>query len=265
MTTQICRCGQPTTEASYICPSCTNGLWNTLDAIPDLLVDLGLTRTRQRHYGTTTGTSSGDALPWHEAASRSLHDVREATYAIVDRCIAARLASTETTHTSARPSRRLDDAARWLQVRVDPIAAQPWAPTALGLIRVHNRALTVIDHPPEHTYAGPCQVCGADLYTLPDQPEVKCPGCGATEDVAARRSYLLGCVNDQLATATEIARALTSLAMPISSERIRQWKHRQVLEVRSHEHHRDGTTGHPLYRVGDVIDLLLADAERIAG
>lgn len=262
MSEQTCPCGQPAGQASYLCPSCTNSVWNTLDAIPDLLVDLGLSRTRQRHYGTAGSGTNVDALPWSEAASRSLADVRDTMHALVDRCIAARLASTENLHTSIRPaSRRLDDIAGWLQVRVDPIAAQPWAPQALRLVRVHQRALRVIDHPPEHTYAGPCQICGSDLYTLPDQPEVKCPDCGAREDVAARRSYLLGCVNDQLATATEIARALTSLAMPVSSERIRQWKHRQLLEVRATEHR----TKHPLYRVGDVIDLLVSDAERLAG
>lgn len=258
---RTCPCGQPTGETTYICSSCTNQLWNTLDAIPDLLVDLDLTRTRQRSYGTTTSRPAGDALPWHEAASRSIADLRTALYACVDRCIGQRIASSEQVETTLRPaSKALDDVARWLQVRVDQIAGKPWAPDARRLITAHNHALKVIDRPPEHTYAGPCQVCGADLYTLPDQPAVRCAGCGTVEDVARRRSYLLAAVDDHLATATEIARALTSLAMPVTSERIRQWKHRERLQARAHEPH----TGHPLYRVGDVIDLLLADTERLA-
>lgn len=261
MPDRTCPCGQPTGEASYICSSCTNQLWNTLDAIPDLVLDLDLTRTRQRRYSTSSTTAAGDALPWQEAASRSLADLRRILYATVDRCIGAQITSTEQIETTPRPAARdLGHVAAWLQVRVDPIAGKPWAPEARKLIAAHQRAIRVIDRPPEHTYAGPCQVCGADLYTLPDQPMVRCATCGTTEDVAGRRSYLLAAVDDHLATATEIARALTSLAMPVTSERIRQWKHRERLQARATEPH----TGHPLYRVGDVIDLLVADTERLA-
>lgn len=259
--TRTCPCGQPTREASYLCSSCTTQLWNTLDAIPDLVVDLDLTRTRQRSYSTSAGIAAGDSLPWHEAASRSLGDLRRITDRAVDRCIGAQIRSTERVETGPRPaSRALDDVARWLQVRVDAIATRPWAPQVRDLIAAHEHALDVIDRPPEHTYAGPCQVCGADLNTLPDSPTVRCQVCGTVEDVARRRSFLLEVVNDHLATATEIARALTSLAMPVTSERIRQWKHRDRLQARAHDHR----TGHPLYRIGDVIDLLVADSERLA-
>ncbi|MEU8104391.1 hypothetical protein AB0C18_11790 [Nonomuraea muscovyensis] len=64
-------------------------------------------------------------------------------------------------------------------------------------------------------------------------------------------------VADQLGTATEIARALHGLCANPTPAMIRGYAHRGHMVNRGHD-----KTGRPLYRVGDVLDLLI---EKIAG
>lgn len=115
----------------------------------------------------------------------------------------------------------------------------------------------MIDRPPEEVFAGPCGECGQDLYAAVGAPLVRCPQCGQVYDTEQRRSWLLELVHDQLATGPEISQALTSLALPVTPERIRQWKARNRLLPRG-----KNQTGRPLYRVGDVAELLMGEAAK---
>ncbi len=100
--------------------------------------------------------------------------------------------------------------------------------------------------------------CGTDLYAMPGDTQVTCPACGARYDVAERRAWLLDAAEDRLATTTEIARAITTLAgQDLTTERLRQWAARGRLTVRART-----PDDRPLYRVGDVLSLLHADATR---
>lgn len=108
-----------------------------------------------------------------------------------------------------------------------------------------ERIRTVVDAPPERWYAGVCEVCGIDMYARADLQVLVCE-CGRDYDVRARRDWLLGRVEDVLASAVDMSRALTSLDQPVTAERIRKWRERgQILEH-----------GAGLYRVGDVRELL---------
>lgn len=109
-------------------------------------------------------------------------------------------------------------------------------------------------------------ICGTSLHASMTTVEIQCPTCRQTYAVAEHRQWLLDALEGVLATATEIATALTSLEMPVTPARIRQWKHRGRIEVRGYRPRRvdvdpaeDDTSGDPLYRLGDV--KALRDAE----
>lgn len=250
-----CPCGQPATDGAFLCGSCITGIWNTLANVPGLVAELETTITRQARMAERAGSAADGSLPWNEAASRAHRRLRVTLSTLAEACTVDRIRSTEGTHREPAPARvDLGYLASWLMVRVDPVAASPHARALWDVARVVRSCSRVIDRPPELTYAGPCQACGADLYAMPGAALVTCRVCGVPEDVEERRGFLLTRVYDQLATATEVARALTTLDMPITSDRVRQWRHRERLVARGHNR-----TGHPLYRVGDVVDLLLAD------
>lgn len=254
-----CPCGQPC-DGAYVCGSCTTGLWNALNRLPGLLAELDVARTRQARLSDGTGRSTGRPLPWNESAS-SLHGALvHRLWSLVSACADAGLASTEDTQREPWPE--FGDnrgATRWLMCRVDPIARQPWGPEALDLVGLATRGWRLVDHPPEQIFAGPCGLCGEDLYATPGEPVVVCGACRTPEDVEARRAYLLAMVDDQLVTATEMARALTTLGQPVTPERIRQWKHRGRILSRG-----SNLAGAPVYRVGDVVTLLVTEVERSA-
>lgn len=250
-----CPCGQPATDGAFLCGSCITSTWNTLANVPALVAELETTITRQARMAERAGSNADGALPWNEAASRAHRRLRVTLSTLAEACVGDRIGSTEATHREPAPARAdLGYLASWLMVRVDPLAASPHARALWDVARVVRSCSRVIDRPPELIYAGPCQACGADLYAMPGAALVTCRVCGVPEDVEERRGFLLDRVYDQLATATEVARALTTLDMPITSDRVRQWRHRERLVPRGHNR-----TGHPLYRVGDVVDLLLAD------
>ncbi len=137
-------------------------------------------------------------------------------------------------------------------------------------------ALRVVDRPPDLVYLGICShpakegkpfevrrhgrvvrynECPEDIYADADATVIDCPRCKTTHSVEHRRDVLLVALNDQLAAAADIARGLPALGLAVTAERIRQWKARGRLVDR-------GPDGRPLYRVGDVIDLVLAERAR---
>lgn len=256
----ICYCGQPC-DGTYACGSCTTEAWNALDRLPALLVELDVARTRQVRLTDGTGRTSGSPLPWNESASAMGLRLAARLWALVSACADAHLASTEAAETEPWP--RLDTdrgAARWLMCRVEALARVPWGANEMRrLVHLTKRGWHLVDHPPERIFAGPCSLCGHDLYATPGEPVVVCAACQTPEDVDRRREFLLAKVDDQLVTATEMARALTTLGQPVTPERIRQWKHRGRILSRG-----SSAAGVPVYRVGDVVSLLVAETERAA-
>lgn len=252
-------CGQPTPENAYLCNTCFNNLWIALGDVPALVTELDVSLSKQRRWEYDTGSSSRsseEALPFNLAAARSLRELRDQLQQLARRCVAADVPSKD--YRYRHPGSTCKELSTWLMWRIDGIAGQPWAPDALTLVKAVQHAVHVIDRPPERTFAGPCDQCGHDLYARKGKPTVHCHDCGLEYNLADRREWLLKQVDDQLATASEIARALTSMELPITAERIRQWKHRDRIEVKAHDR-----LDRPLYRVGDVVDLLVEHTARV--
>lgn len=160
------------------------------------------------------------------------------------------------------------------------IAGAEWAAEMLDeLLDLERRLRRFVDRPVERWYAGPCTAgmraleatwfCGAELYAELGKPDVVCPNrdCGTRYDVAERRTWLLAAAEDRLENAVTIARAVLVLGQADSTEtqlagRIRQWARRRRIVARA-DRTLEGKT-QPLYRVGDVLDLLAEDARHAA-
>lgn len=257
-----CRCGRPTRDHAYVCETCADNLARALGDVPWLADELDVTITRQRATLAEGGSrSTTTTLPWHEKAAntrRTLHGLL-ATW--------ARFCEEEWVRHSSPRTRPLDERdddpaalSRWLLWRVDGLTLHDIGPEAVDEITDAVAAChRIIDRRPDRWYAGPCvgEDCTADLYAMRRQGMVECRDCGASYDVAERRTWLLAEAEDRLAPASEIARAVSWLgAKPLTGSRVRQWAKRGLISVRGH----NGTR--PLYRVGDAINLLAADTRK---
>ncbi|TDD88374.1 hypothetical protein [Actinomadura rubrisoli] len=151
--------------------------------------------------------------------------------------------------------------AAWLRPRVGWLRHHHDAQRALEEIGDAVRdARRAIDRPAEKLYAGPCDECGEDMYGRVGARIVECPPCELVYEVEARRQWLLRSAEDVLATATEIARAITRLGQPVTPEAIRGLVHRGQLAP--HGARTVGKRELPVYRLGDVLDVLAQRAAR---
>lgn len=187
----------------------------------------------------------------------------------------------------------------FLRRELGRITPRPDADDFLAQLLAVERALRgVVDRPAEGWYAGVCNAelaehngdtcacachhsaddcdipggCGLNdihvtcrrlLYAQPGQAFIRCRDCDTTWDVAERREYLLHEAEDRAATVETIVRIVTTLGdrdvrMSKISARVRQWAHRGRI-------HAVGTRvldgrARPVYRVGDVLDLLADEA-----
>ncbi|MFJ2298142.1 hypothetical protein [Oerskovia paurometabola] len=160
-----------------------------------------------------------------------------------------------------RPLNTLDALANWLTHQVQWLRQQPdGADTIAALTDLLRAARRVIDRPADRKYAGPCTAttvdehglatdCAGELYALHGRATVTCPDCGTDYPLDARRAWLRDQADDMLLPATELARAIDGLGIQVKAATLRKWASRKRILNR-------GTDTHPLYRVGDVIDLV---------
>jgi len=134
----------------------------------------------------------------------------------------------------------------WLMHRPEALEARDELKAATTLIR------TVIDTPPAQSYAGPCDVCGQDMYARIGADVVACRPCNLEWDMDDRRKWLLEQVDDRLARASEVCRAVAAWGGEhVTRQRINGWVATGRLAVHGHD-----PRGNPLYRVGDVVRLV---------
>ena len=293
-------CGKPIHDNAYICGPCGQALTKALHHIADLHSELDVTLTRQARIGSTNGPAhppevdpdsqpknvilwgvAVQSLPFHLGASKVAHDVGNtiSTWArvileerrmelppIPEPPIGPVCNPTECKHRSCTVIRwhvresETVHAARFIGGYVWWLRRRPEAPEAYSdLIAVASQLERIIDNPPTLKYAGPCNICRKDLYVREGAGMVECRPCGMTYDMAGRREWLLEAAEDRLERAAHIAQAVTDLGSPISADRIRKWAERGRLIP-----HATDRLGRPLYRIGDVRELLKADTQREA-
>lgn len=299
MTEPRCGCGNPVRDAT-LCTACGLRLDNALDQITDhhgLGWDLDIALTRQARITRTGGRPTPDEdrdeqrqMPGTLRPTPAPYDQRAADAARTLRAALhtwAQIAAHETgvhSPTNRRgigpvcrrcphpsclripaiptPPATITGLAAWLRPRVGWLRHHPHAQRALDdILDTVNTARAAVDRPAERLYAGPCDQCRNDLYARAGARIVECVDCDLVYEVEARRAWLLRSAEDVLASATEIARAITRFGQPVTPDAIRGYVHRG--QLLAHGHRMIGKREIPTYRLGDVLDVLAQQAARV--
>lgn len=255
MTENLCACGRPSRDAT-ICAGCGFELDAAIAEICEprgLAYDLDIALTRQARLGDRNGSRPTETpVPYDKRASDAAGNLKGILSGW------ARVIAEETG--ADLPPDTLAGIAAWLRPRVGWMRHHPAAAEAHEeILDAVRQARRVIDRPADKLYAGPCD-CGADLYARPGAAYVEChnheqPIVWPVED---RRRWLLESAQEMLLTTTEISQALALYAMDASPEALRGYVKRDRL------FRKGGDDRKPLYRLGDVLDILARQAERIA-
>ena len=233
-----------------------------VDRRPGLLADLEDSITRQAVHGTGSGGGgrlSEKPVPFHEAASNLGHAVRNSLTTW------ARVLLDQNRHLQLRDITSAG-IAEWLARFPGLLAMLPCAGQLVDeVIQLRRQVRAMVDRAPDRVYLGICSAidqgsgaeCPEDVYGLPGRATVKCRTCGTEHDMADRRETIKNAVDDQLATAMEISRAMpTWYGTEISANTIRWWAH--IGKLDKHPHHPHDVRERPRYRIGDVIELAMA-------
>lgn len=274
--THECVCGRPL-AGDAICQGCAYSLQVALGDISSYWCDLDNVKGRRTRYGATGGRGGDKPLPvdarflgWDADGTR-LQDAVKNTMGTWARIVLdERPVLTGPTHPAclhitcsqlnrSRPPR--DDVAsvcRYLLGQSDWIKTQHWAGEILDeMLDTASQMQRMVDRPADKLFVGYCTEDDEPLHARIGAPSTKCRVCEKEFGVEASRDAMWVEAQDRLATASEIARAISWLGKEsVSAERIRKWVERDRLERR-------GTiilNGRelPTYRIGDVAALVEA-------
>ena len=255
--TDCVRCFRPVADTGYVCHGCASGLSFALLRGALLVRDLEITIARLNVTGESGQSSAETPLPFDWDAADAAWSIRNTLTAWARHIHEA----------SGRPlpvdkpmqlCSWMAEQVAWLRVRPEAEQAFDELHNAMRLVR-HT-----IDLHSDRWYAGRCGApqgqgtatyCDTDLYARSGADWVTCPNCGASFDAEDRKAVLLDSVRDHLTYAETIARALSAWGWKVTSSQIRGYAHRHRLLAHGHDEH-----ARPLYRCGDVIDLLVSSA-----
>jgi hypothetical protein len=257
-------CGRPLPDQGFVCSKCAEVVGVDLARIIDLAPEVEITVAKLARVGTSLGGGTRERpLPFDaQAADRA--DALRNTLSTWARHVAESIGV-------QIPARRpgelgAQQAARFLGDRLNWIRHHQEAAKCFGDLSDAARELErLVGRPRDHWYAGACWAdlgeldeagdplrCPQELYAPKGARTVRCRFCGAEHDADARRQWLLDQVKDQLLHAEWIARALMGFGLEqVTSSRIRGYAHRGRLAEHGHDQ-----AGRPMYRVGDVLDLV---------
>lgn len=253
--TDCVRCLLPVADTGYACHGCATGLSVALLKAGLLMGELETTIARLDRIGDGGASSAEEPLPFSWDASDAAWAIRN-TLTTWTRHICETRGITATSTTNSGLAVWLARQTGWIRMRAEAFEIFDELHNATRLLR-HT-----IDTHVERWYAGRCGAplldddgtCSADLYALPGAAWVTCAECGASFDAEDRKAELLDQVRDTLQNAETIARALSIWGWRVTSAQIRGYAFRHRLMP----HAMDGTR--PLYRIGDVLELLVSAA-----
>jgi hypothetical protein len=241
-------CGEPTTGAP-LCDTCDETFAKNIAELPALAAALRQTITRQVRINDRNGPRNAEtAVPFNDKAARARAALLGDLW---------RWTTTIWNHTDPLPRGGIADLGRWLHTRINTLLDHPDIGDIANTLNRHAaKCWHLTDRPPDRIFAGICSQhtpdgqCVEWLYANPGASVVTCRACGTHHDVNDRREVLRQAAEDVLATAAEVSRSVTWLGEHIKPDRIRQWASRGRLAKRAED------DGKPLYRIGDVLDLL---------
>lgn len=282
----VARCSRPT--ADVICSLHTDELVRALSSVVSvskpvkpgsalslvssagLWAELEVTLTRQHKLASASPGRPSDDTPvmFHEAASDAKRGLARFVW------YWAYVLWNENQHLNFT-AKTVPAACAWMAglpglLATLPNAEEMWE----DITREVNQARRVIDAPAARVYLGRCDArletgsCDEHLYGIKGKPVVRCPLCGAEWRAAERQKRLVALVEDKTVSAVEVSRLLSAIGIQIAPSTVRTYAQaREVngvaVEPRLLPVGR-GTRNRPLYRVGDVLDIFLANQERAA-
>lgn len=247
--TECANCHSEIVNAVIMCPVCLDAIAAELRDTQECLRELLVTGTRQDVIATKEARVGGtreQPLGYRPAVTEAETQIR-ATLAFWARLVA----EANGVPLYELPVAAASEMAAWLTAHRDTIQRHDGAPTMLAQLRAVNMAARrLIDRPAERVYLGRCD-CDRELYAGERAGQVTCSGCKVTHNVGQRRTWLRDLIRDQYATAADIAAGIGDLhGTDINRKTINQWHHRHRLISRGLS-----PDGHPLFRIGDVLDL----------
>lgn len=230
----------------------------------NLSAEATVSATRQSRIGGGAGIvarTHDKPVPWDEKASDALDELRQLLTRTAVTVATTRGWVLDSGVTAGRLAAWLLEHVEWIRHR--PEAGQTIADIGAAVEKVRR----AVDRAPERWYAGPCGAvidsrgveCTEHLYAKPGAREVRCPVCGTTDDVAARREWLLSAAENVLAHAGLISAALTQLDEPVTAAQIWALADRGRIV-----NHGKDAQGRLLFRVGDVRDVLAQQRQQRA-
>lgn len=245
-------CTTPTGDDTTVCLSCARQASHGLREVAEWLADdLDAAVAKQ----TTLAAASSEGKPTKKAEMPLPLDLRASEAATILRNILTTWVTVLRQHgATSHPGTTTKAIAKWLAPAILWNRHHTWAPNMVDeLTTAYRQALAAADRPPELTYAGRCQTCGAPIYALGNRQAAQCrtEGCdGHVGDVAQARMTLLRLSGRQLVTAEQAARALTTAGRPITARWIRQ------LAATGQLTGIPAVRGPSRYLLGDILDVL---------
>lgn len=237
-----------------MCGACAGDLARALGSVPGLSIQLEITLSRQGSHSAGR-RSSTRPLPYDARASQALADIRRELF-LWTRRIWQPVPGVDWPGLLDN----LGDLSHCLLIHDTRLIAHHQADQAVHrIMTVVQAGERVIDRPADRWFAGPCDECDVDLYARPGAVQVVCPVCQHVYDVNERRVWLLQVAEDHLAYAALIAQALTSLGTRVTPDLLWQWAKRGRIIA-----HGIDRQGRPLYRIGDVIDELAKQRDKVS-
>lgn len=258
-------CGRPT-NSNVLCKHCDALLKQHLAEMPWVFDELRIVLTKRARFtrGGPGGKSQENPMPMNITASQVISEVTK----VVNEW-QGRLAD----HVG-QPVRYPNPitAVAWMLTAHSFGKTTTWVDTGHMLDQLtltRTNADKVIYGPKDKWFAGICSIvtndheCDADLYADTDKGDLECWRCGHIHDIANRRAALLKHAENTFATATEAARAVIvwsdyERGENLLVKRIGMWAERKRITQRG-TILQDGKH-RPLYRIGDILDLLASDA-----
>lgn len=267
MPDQLCSapsCAHPATD--FVCRSCVDELGRDLRLVEDLVTDLLVTIAREDRLGEPGPRGAEIPLPYRPDpadVARDLHAelaiwVRHLQSGAGQSWVPTRNAPLGELPPYRLPGRDTVEAAMWLERHRHTVSIDICGGQIVDCIGYAVRRAERATDRSSVQYLGPCE-CGPDdqgrpieLYARPGAARCVCRACEAVYDVAPRREWLLEQAADVLRTAPEMSRALPALlGTPLTVNMIHGYAHRGRLVP-----HGRTPLGQPLFRVGDVMEVL---------
>lgn len=254
-------CTASLTDDRTLCPADATALGALLSHVPGILAELEVTLTRQARLRPVRGLAVVDAveMPYNVSAAEEARKIREFLLPWVR--LVGRRTGAEYMPASSTPAlaRGLYNYAGWL-------TRQPEAADLLvGLQGIVEDVRSVIDLRLEKVFVGSCRsvfnadgerqpVCSEHMYAPARNVEFTCGKCGTVHDVKSRQRQAIAASENRVMPPQMIARALTRNGEPLNVERLYNWVKRGLLVPAA----LDPVTKRKLYRVGDVMDVMVA-------